>query len=103
MTWFERAMALNPYDPYSAMRYGMCLDWLDKRAEAAKYFEKARQLAPNDHFVWTYSGWHEMQVGNWKEAKRMLEYALSFYYTETAVAYLELANKRINEPSMLKY
>src|SRR5262249_14206597 len=29
MKWFERAMALDPYDPYTPMRYGMCLDWLD--------------------------------------------------------------------------
>jgi tetratricopeptide (TPR) repeat protein len=96
-------MVLDPYDPFTQMRYGMCLDWLDRHDEAAKYFEKAQHLAPTDHSVWTYSGWHEMQVSNWKEAKRILEYALTFDYSETAAGYLELANRRINEPSMLKY
>ncbi len=49
MKWYERASMANPYDPYSPMRYGMCFDWLDKHDEAAKYFEKALKLAPNDH------------------------------------------------------
>ena len=38
MKWYERASMANPYDPYSPMRYGMCLDWLDKHDEAAKVF-----------------------------------------------------------------
>src|SRR5258706_9390001 len=35
MGWFEIPMKLNPYDAYPYIRYGMCLDWLD-RHEAAE-------------------------------------------------------------------
>jgi O-antigen ligase len=102
MSWYDRAAALNPYSPYTPMRYAMCLDWLDKHDEAKKYFEKAQRLAPNDFTVLTYMAWHEMQIDNWKEAARILHYALTFYYTETAAGYLELAEQHLAQPSLLK-
>lgn len=103
MSWYDRAMALNPFDPYTPMRYGMCLDWLDKHEEAAKYFDKAQRLGPNDFTVQTYLAWHQMQIGNWKEADRILRAAMTYYWTETAAAYLELADQRMSEKSLLKY
>lgn len=102
MKWYERAWTANPYDPYSQMRYGMCLDWLDKHDEAAKYFDKAIKLAPNDHYALTYQAWHMMQIGDLKEAKRILDYALTYWYTDTAQGYLDMVNRRLAEPSLLK-
>jgi O-antigen ligase len=103
MTWYDRAMALNPYDPYSPMRFGMCLDWLDKRDEAGKYFEKSHELGPNDFTVLTYLAWHQMQLEHWKEANTILRSALSWYWTETAQGYLDLTERRLAEKSLLKY
>lgn len=103
MTWYDRAMALNPYDPYTPMRYGMCLDWLDKRDEAGKYFDKAKQLGPNDFTVLTYLAWHQMQIDNWKEADRILRECLSYYWTDTAAGYFELVQRHLAQPSLLKH
>jgi O-antigen ligase len=103
MTWYDRAMTLNPYDPYTPMRYGMCLDWLDKHSEAAKYFEKAQRLAPNDFTVLTYLAWHQMQIENWKEADKILRDAMTSYWTETAAGYLELVQLHLSQPSLLKH
>lgn len=103
MSWYDRATALNPYDPYSPMRYGMCLDWLDKRDEARKYFEKAKQLAPNDFVVLTFVAWHQMQIDNWKEAQKILRDALDCHWDETAAGYLELVERHLSQPSLLKH
>jgi tetratricopeptide (TPR) repeat protein len=81
----------------------MCLDWLDKHDEAAKYFDKALQIAPDDFTVLLYSAWHQMQIENWKEANRILHYALSFFYDETAWGYLELTERRLYGQSLLKH
>lgn len=103
MTWYDRAMALDPYDPFTPMRYGMTMDWLDKHDEAGKYFEKAKQLAPNDFTVLTYLAWHQIQIDNWKEADRMLREMLTYYWTDTAAGYLELVERHLSEPSLLKH
>lgn len=103
MNWYDRAMALNRFDPFTPMRYGMCLDWLDKHSEAAKYFEKARQLAPNDFTVQTYLAWHEMQIDHWEAAARILRGAMAYHWTEAAAGYLEMTERHLATPSLLKH
>jgi O-antigen ligase len=102
MNWDDRAAALNPYDPYIYLRHGMCMDWLDRHDEAGTYFDKALQLCPNDFYVLTYDAWHKMQIEDWKEANRILHYALSFSYNDVAKGYLELTEKHLADRSMLK-
>lgn len=58
MTWFQRCTTLNPYDGYGFMRYGMCLDWLDRHSEARPYFDRAVTLDPNGYFTVAHMGWH---------------------------------------------
>ena len=41
MRWFDRAIKANPYHGYSFMRYGMCLDWLDRPGQAMPYYDRA--------------------------------------------------------------
>ncbi|MDB6058458.1 MAG: O-Antigen ligase, partial [Verrucomicrobiales bacterium] len=103
MSWYDRAAALNPFDPFTPMRYGMCLDWLDKHVEASKYFDKAKQLAPKDFTVQTYLAWHQMQIDNWKEASRILHEAMAYSWTETAAGYMEMIDRHLATPSLLKY
>ena len=97
--YFKRASQLNPYDPFTPLRLGMCLDWLGKSQQATPYFERAQKLNPNGYFVAAYEGWHFIQLENYPEAKKQLERSLSFRYTELAAGYLDLVNERMTQPA----
>jgi O-antigen ligase len=70
MKWFQRGMELNPYDAYNHLRYGMCLHWLGRHEEAGEYFERARVLDPNNHYVRAHLGWHWLQLAEAEETPR---------------------------------
>jgi tetratricopeptide (TPR) repeat protein len=71
--WFERSTKLNPYDGYSYMRHGMCLDWVDRSKESEPYFDKAVRLDPNGYFTAANVGWHYVQTGDYAAARSWLE------------------------------
>ena len=99
MDWYARGMKLNPHDPYLPLRYGMCLDWLDRQAEAAAYFVQAGRLDPNGFFTATHIGWHYVQTGNYAAAREWFERSVRLEWTRnpTAPAYLEIANRKLAE------
>ena len=55
-------MKLNPFDGYNYLRYGMCLDWLGRHAEAEPFFSRADALDPNGYFTAANIGWHYYQT-----------------------------------------
>jgi O-antigen ligase len=71
--WYVRCTTLNPYEGYGYMRYGMCLDWVDRSKESPPYFDKAVQLDPNGYFTAANVGWHHVQTGNYAAARSWLE------------------------------
>jgi hypothetical protein len=97
--WFERAAALNPFDPIIQVRLGMCLDWLDRHDEAWKAFARALELDPNGYFTLAHVGWHYVQVKDYPTAKKWLEQSLRLY-SKNPVArnYLEIVRERMAEP-----
>lgn len=97
MRWFQRSMALNPYETYPVARYGMCLDWLKRPAEAERYFERALQMDPNNHYVVMLRGWHELQKEDYRAAKAWFEksWKIKPFDNEFAVKYLAIAEARI--------
>ncbi len=99
MHWFERSSRLNPFDPYSPMRYGMCLDWLGRHAEAAPFFERAIALDPNGYYVAAHQGWHFFQTGNYAEAKRWFEqsYHLNWWNNSMTTTYFILLDRALRE------
>jgi O-antigen ligase len=76
MQWYERSMKLNPHDGYNYLRYGMCLDWLEKHDEAGPYFNRADALDPNSYYTAANIGWHYVQAGNYAAARLWLERSL---------------------------
>ena len=78
MDWFSRGMKLNPYDGYNYLRYGMCLDWLERHDEAEAYFNRADALDPNSYFVAANIGWHYVQAGDYAAARPWLIRSLRF-------------------------
>ena len=100
MTWFRRAMALNPHDAFSAARMGMCLDWIGETAEGSAYFERAQRLDPNGYYLCLLQGWHRIQLDDYDGAKSWLERSLSLraaYENPKAAAYLDIVNRKIAE------
>lgn len=99
MVWFKRAGELNPYDGYSLLRYGMCLDWLGEHENAWPYFSRAEELDPNGYYTVAHVGWHFVQIGNYAAARPWFERSLRLHWKNNPIArnYLELCNRRLLE------
>src|SRR6266542_1850504 len=101
MTWFQRALALNPHDAYSAARMGMCLDWIGKSEAAGAYFEQAYKLDPNGYYMLALQGWHRVQLGKYADARDWFERSLEVlnqWHNPIAWTYLEIVNRKLKEP-----
>ena len=99
MAWFARGTNLNRFDGYNYMRYGMCLDRLERFDEAEPYFNKADELDPNGYFTAAHGGWHYVQMGNYAAARPWFERSLRLQWksNDMAVAYLEIVKNRLLE------
>jgi tetratricopeptide (TPR) repeat protein len=76
MRWYARARQLNPFDGYNELRTGMCLDWLDRHAEAGPFYSRAESLDPNGYFTVANIGWHYIQAEDCLAAREWLERSL---------------------------
>jgi O-antigen ligase len=101
MKWFDQAIKHHPYDAYSYLRYGMCLDWLRRYPEAESYFKRALELDPNGYYMNAYKGWHLVQKGDYAGAKPWFERSLTLKPKDNPIAtsYLAIINRRPSEPS----
>ncbi len=99
MKWFQRAIALNPYDDSSYLRYGMCLDHLDEHAEAFAYFDRANRMDPNSYFNNAYMGWHYAQIGDYAAAREWFirSHSLEWQNNPVADTYLKIAEDNMLE------
>lgn len=99
MKWFKRATELNPYDDSSVLRYGMCLDQLDRHDEALGYFERAVNMDPNSYFNDAYMGWHYVRSGDYAAARPWFvrSHHLEWQDNPVADSYLKIANERMAE------
>jgi O-antigen ligase len=99
MQWYARGMKLNPHDGYNYLRYGMCLDWLDKHDEAGLYFNRADAFDPNGYYTAANVGWHYVQVGNYAAARPWLERSLRLDWNGNDMAsfYLDTVERKLVE------
>jgi len=99
MQWYARGMKLNPHDGYNYLRYGMCLDWLEKHDEAGPYFNRADALDPNSYYTAANIGWHYVQAGNYAAARPWLERSLRLHGQQNgaAASYLEITERKLVE------
>ena len=97
MPWFERTWQLNPWDPFSRIRYGMCLDWLGEHDKARPFYEKALELDPNHYYTRVMLGWHHFQAGDFEAAREWNRKSLQVNWTTNpqGYAYYELINRAI--------
>jgi O-antigen ligase len=99
MRWYAYGMKLNPHDGYDYLRYGMCLDWLDRHGEAGPYFSQADALDPNGYYTEVNMGWHYVQTGDYAAARPWLERSLRLQWreNEAAASYLEITERKLVE------
>jgi len=99
MQWFERAMKLNPWDGYNFLRYGMCLDWVNRSAESGPYYDRAEQLDPNGYFTVANIGLHYVETQDYAAARPWLERSARLQGNGNPIAknYLSIANRKLLE------
>ena len=99
MHWYERAVQLNPYDGYSHLRTGMCLDFVGEFEQAEPRFRKAEALDPAGYFTLAHIGWHFVQTGDYAAARPWLERSLHLQpkSNDVATTYLKIAQEKLAE------
>ena len=99
MRWHERAMQLNPHEPNHPLRYGMCLDWLERTSESEPWYRRAEELDPNNYFVAAYLGWHFEQTGDYAAARLCFERSLRLLREDNPLAqtHLKVVEQRLAE------
>jgi tetratricopeptide (TPR) repeat protein len=99
MGWYARGMKLDPHNGYNYLRYGMCLDWLEKHDEAAPYFNRADALDPNGYYTAANVGWHYIQAGNYAAARSWLERSMQLEWNGNDIArsYLDIVERKLVE------
>ena len=70
ISWYQKAMGLNPYNGYYYLRCGMAWDWLGDHERAAPYFIQAEKADPNGYYMVANLGWHYVQVGDYAAARQ---------------------------------
>jgi O-antigen ligase len=97
MDWYARGMKLDRYEGYDYLRYGMCLDWLGRHADAGPYFSRAEALDPNGYYTAANVGWHYVQVEDYAAARSWLIRSLHLHWQENVIgrSYLEIAERKL--------
>jgi tetratricopeptide (TPR) repeat protein len=90
-------MKLDPHNGYNYLRYGMCLDWLEKNDEAGPYFNRADALDPNGYYTAENIGWHYIQARNYAAARPWLERSLRLGMNDLARFYLNTVERKLVE------
>jgi O-antigen ligase len=97
--WYARAMELNPFDGYNYLGTGMCLDKLDRHAEAGPFYSRAESLDPNGYFTVANIGWHYVQTGDYLAAREWLERSLRLEWNENIIghSYFDWVQQKLAE------
>lgn len=96
VTWFRRAVELNPYNRSNHLGLGRALALLDRHDEAAAAFQQALKVDPNGRVTSFYLGWHALSTGDhaaaWEWFQKSLRQGWPPY--EPAHTYLRLMQER---------
>jgi len=68
ISWFEKAIRLNPYHAYAHARLGLCLDILDEFEKAEPYVLRAQELDPNGSTTCTLVGLHYLRRADFQRS-----------------------------------
>ena len=106
---FEKALEMNPKNPYYILHYGVLLRRLGDSAGALRQMKLAQKLAPSYARTYFSLGGLEEQIGDYKEARAQLEAGLRLdpkdsqaYYTLGRV-YHQLGLESESEEAFRKF
>lgn len=74
--WLEKSMDLDPWNSVAYVRYGMCRDLRRDYGKATGYFLTAVDLDPNGAVTMAWTGWHFLQIDDYRQAREYLEHSL---------------------------
>ena len=99
MEWFERGMKLNPWDGYNFLKYGWCLDWVQRQSESQPYFAKAEELDPNGSTTMAFIGLHYVELTDFSAAKPWFERSLRLETQNNMISsnWLSIVNRKLLE------
>lgn len=99
ISWFDRASALNRWDPYAPAGAAMCWHWLNQPEKAEVLMEKALALDPRNHFVMAMYAWHVLQSRDFEEARVWFKNSLAYSKGKHSMAekYLAIVERRLAE------
>jgi O-antigen ligase len=99
MDWFGRTIKLNRWEGYGYLRYGWCLDWLDRSGESEPYFSRADELDPNGYYTLANIGLHYIELGDYAAAKPWFERSLRLEWKKNPIAhtYFDIVTARMQE------
>jgi O-antigen ligase len=97
LQWYGEAARTNPFDGYSPMRCGMCLDWLDQPEKAAAYFKQAEEKDPNNAYLAMQVGRHFMVMGDVAAARRWFDRSLALFWNQDAYWQEVLLDRRMKD------
>ena len=97
--WFVRSEKLDPWNCYSFLSHGWCLDWIGRKSESAPLFDRAEQLDPNGYFTMASIGIHYVEIGNFAAAKPWFERSWRLEQEDNRIAkdYLAITQRRLME------
>jgi O-antigen ligase len=98
MSWFQRAMSLNPYNPLNHLGIAACLDWLGRYEAAEPWYAKALELDPHGHRTRAQMGWHCYLRGDYAGAVEWFKKTRSLVPDNPIVdTYMPLAWQKLQE------
>ncbi len=100
--WFALAARLNPFDAYSLVGCGMCLDRIGRAREATPYFQRAARDDPNNSYIALEEGRHCVALADYPAAQRWFERAIQHPSSEQewldALGEKELLERHMTDP-----
>ena len=86
MGWFQRGIALNPWDGYNHLRYAMCLAWLGRGSEAIAFVNRAEQLDPHGYYMLGQIGLFYLQGEKPAAARPCFQRSLKLKWDDNVLA-----------------
>jgi O-antigen ligase len=98
ISWYARAIQLDPHDGYSYLRTGMCLDWLGRTEKSPPFYAAAEARDPNGYFMVANIGWHFVQTRDYAAALEWFARSLKLdYRNDIAENYIPICQSKLAE------